>query len=106
MTKFLMIKIVLFCRLFIDVPLRSVCGHLFSGWRIETCLQRSVHDWRLRRGIFFPHMGGRIIFGLVLLQLLRRFTIARNDMYFAFYLEPEFLDSYVHLVMQRPGVIA
>jgi hypothetical protein len=51
-------------------------------------------------------MGGRIILGLVLLQLLRRFTIARNDMYFAFYLEPELLDGCVHLVMQRPDVIA
>jgi hypothetical protein len=51
-------------------------------------------------------MGGRIILGLVPLQLLRRITIARNDMYFAFYLEPELSDGCVHLVMQRPGVIA
>jgi hypothetical protein len=51
-------------------------------------------------------MGGRIILGLVLLHLLRRFTIARYDMYFAFILNYELLDGCVHLVMQRPGVIA
>jgi hypothetical protein len=51
-------------------------------------------------------MGDRIILGLVLLQLLRRFTIARNDMHFAFFLNHELLDGCVHLVMQRPGVFA
>jgi hypothetical protein len=49
--------------------------------------------------------GYRIILGLVPLQLLRRITIARNDMYFVLYLKPELSDGCVHLVMQRPGVI-
>jgi hypothetical protein len=31
MTKFLTIKIVLYCRLSIDVQLFFICGHLFSG---------------------------------------------------------------------------
>jgi hypothetical protein len=31
MTKFLMIKIMRSCRLSTDVPVSSVCGHLFSG---------------------------------------------------------------------------
>jgi hypothetical protein len=35
----------------------------------------------------FPHMGGCIISGLDLLHLLRRYTIAHNDMYFAFCFE-------------------
>jgi hypothetical protein len=48
MIKKIMIKIVLSCRLCTDVPVFSVCGHLFSGWRIATCLQRSIHGWRLR----------------------------------------------------------
>jgi hypothetical protein len=63
----------------------SVCDHLFSGWRIETYLWRSVHDWRLRRGILFPNMCDRIIYRLVPYLLLRQFTITRYDMYFAFF---------------------
>jgi hypothetical protein len=59
--KFLMIKIVLSCRLSTDVPVFSVCGHLCSGWSIETYLRRSVHGWRIRWEILFPYMGGRII---------------------------------------------
>jgi hypothetical protein len=43
MTKFLTIKIVLSCRLSTDVPVFSVCGHIFSGWRTTTYLWRSVH---------------------------------------------------------------
>jgi hypothetical protein len=75
MTKFLMIKIVLSCRLSTDVPVFSIYGHLFSGWRIATCLRRYVHGWRLRRGILFPYMGDRIIYGSVLRLHLRRSTI-------------------------------
>jgi hypothetical protein len=51
--KKIMIKIVLSCRLSTDVPVFSVYGHLFSGWRITTCLRRSIHGWRLRWGILF-----------------------------------------------------
>jgi hypothetical protein len=50
---------------------------------VETYLRRSVHDWKIRWGILFPYMGGRIIYGLVLHHLLRRSTIAQIDMYFA-----------------------
>jgi hypothetical protein len=42
--KKIMIKIVLSCRLSTDVPVFSVYGHLFSGWRIATCL-RGVCTW-------------------------------------------------------------
>jgi hypothetical protein len=42
------------CWLSANVSVFSVCGHLFSGWRITTCLRRSVHSWRLRGGYFFP----------------------------------------------------
>jgi hypothetical protein len=34
-------------------------------------LRKFVHDWRLRRGILFPIMGGSIIFGSSLLPLMR-----------------------------------
>jgi hypothetical protein len=34
MIKFLTVEIALACRLSIDVPVFSVCGYLFSGWRI------------------------------------------------------------------------
>jgi hypothetical protein len=43
-------------------------------------------DWRLWRGILFSYMGGRIIYRLVHHRDLRRFTIAQNDMYFAFFI--------------------
>jgi hypothetical protein len=66
-----MINIILSCRLSTYVQVFSVCGLLFSGWSIETYLWRSVHGWRLRRGILFPYMGGRIIYGLVLHLHLR-----------------------------------
>jgi hypothetical protein len=55
------------CRLSTGPLVHSVCGHLYSVWRIATFIQRSVHDWKLRRGILFPNMDGRIAYGLVLL---------------------------------------
>jgi hypothetical protein len=36
MTKFLMKKIILSCRLSTNVPVFSVYGHLFSGWRTRS----------------------------------------------------------------------
>jgi hypothetical protein len=58
------------------------------------------------RDIFSPHMGDRIISELDRQHHLRRSIIARYDMYFAFILfRPWLLDSCVHLVMQRPGVL-
>jgi hypothetical protein len=78
-------KIVLSCRLPTDVPVFSIYGHLWSGWKIVTYLRRSVHGWRLRREMLFPHMGGSIIYGLNLPLLLRRSTFALFDMYFIFY---------------------
>jgi hypothetical protein len=74
-----MIQIILSWRLSTDALARSVCGHLFSGWRTETYLRRSVHDWRIRIGILFSYMGGCIIYGLVHHHLLRRSTIAQTD---------------------------
>ena len=62
-----MIKVLPLCRLSTDVPGRFVYGPLYSEWRIETCLRRCVHDWRLRRGILLPNMGGSMILGLGLL---------------------------------------
>jgi hypothetical protein len=50
---------------------------------VSTRLEATARD-------IFPHMGGRIISRLVLLHLLRRSTIAHNDMYFAFCLGLEF----------------
>jgi hypothetical protein len=41
-------KIILSCRFSTDVTVFSVCGHLYSGWRTTTYLQRSVQGWRLR----------------------------------------------------------
>jgi hypothetical protein len=53
------------------------------------------HGWRLRRGIFFPYMGGRIIYGLVLHLHLRRSTIAHH-LYvfclFSFFVLPEIFE--------------
>jgi hypothetical protein len=34
---------------------------------VETSIRRSVHDWKLRRGILFPNMAVRIVYGSVLL---------------------------------------
>ena len=62
-----MIKVLSLCRLSTDVPGRFVYGPLYSEWRIETCLRRCVHDWRLRRGILLPNMGDSMILGLGLL---------------------------------------
>jgi hypothetical protein len=70
----------------LQIIYRSVYGHLFRGWRIETYLQMSIQHWRRQRGILFPYMGGRIIYEFVHHHLLRRIIIALNDMYFAFLL--------------------
>jgi hypothetical protein len=102
MTKFLIIKIILSCRLSTDVPVLSIYGHFFRGWRIATYLRRSVHSWRLRRGILFRYMSGRIVYGLVHHLHHRRSTIAHEvmiDMYFTFiiYCYLRLLDDCVHL---------
>jgi hypothetical protein len=52
-----------------SLPIRFVCGYLFSVWKIKTYLQRSVHDWRPRRVILFPNIGGSITCALDILQL-------------------------------------
>jgi hypothetical protein len=44
MTKFLIIKMFLFCRLFTGAPLRSVCDLLYNMRSIETLLRRCLHD--------------------------------------------------------------
>jgi hypothetical protein len=41
--------------------------------------------WRLRQGILFPYMGGRIIYALVLVLHLRRSTIAHDWYVFLFF---------------------
>jgi hypothetical protein len=76
MTKFLMIRIVLSCRLSTDVPLLSVRGLRCKRWRIATSLRRSVHGWRTRRGILFSYMDDSIIYGLGPHLHLRRLTVA------------------------------
>jgi hypothetical protein len=83
MIKCLTRKTILFCRLSTGVYIHSVYGRLYRGWRIETYLWRSVHDWRLRREILFLNIGGCIVYALDL--LFRRFTIAPYDMQFPFF---------------------
>jgi hypothetical protein len=60
--------------------------------RLWSPLQRVVNRdlftevWRIRQGILFPNMGDRIIYGLDLHLLLRRFTLAHSGMYFVFFI--------------------
>ena len=82
MIRFLTIKVLLLCRLSTDVPGLFVYGPLYNVWRIETCLWRCVHDWRLRRGILLPNMGGSMILGLDH-RGFRRYTNILS-LYFAF----------------------
>jgi hypothetical protein len=58
---------------------------MVSSTRIAIYLRRSVHGWKLRRGILFPHMSGHIIYGLDLHLLLRRSTLTHFDMYFVYF---------------------
>jgi hypothetical protein len=67
MIKCLTIKTLPFCRLSTELLVRSVCGHLCNVRRIATFIRMSVHDWKLRRGILFPNIDGRIAYGLLLL---------------------------------------
>jgi hypothetical protein len=67
MIKCLTIKTLLFCRLSTELLAHSICGRLCNVYKIETFIWRSVHDWKLRRGILFPNMVGRIAYRLVLL---------------------------------------
>jgi hypothetical protein len=72
MIKYLMTKTLLFWRLLsTELLVHSIYGRLCSVYRIATFIWRSVHDWKLRRGILFPNMDGRIAYGLVL--LVRRY---------------------------------
>jgi hypothetical protein len=64
--KYSTTKALPFCKLYTGVSVLSVHGHLYRGWRIETYIRRFVYGWRLRRGILFPNMGGRIVFGSAL----------------------------------------
>jgi hypothetical protein len=66
-----------------DVQVFFVCGYLFSAWKTEIYLRRSVHGWRLRRGILFPYMGDSIVYGLKPHPPLRCYMIHRCDMYSA-----------------------
>jgi hypothetical protein len=69
----LTIKILPFCRLSTELLVLFVCGLLFSVWRAETFLWRSVHVWKLWREILSPNMDGRIAYGLML-QLRRDYN--------------------------------
>jgi hypothetical protein len=62
----LTIKILPSCRLSTELSVLSVCGLLCGVWRAETYLWRSVHVWKLRRGILFPNIDCRIAYVLVL----------------------------------------
>jgi hypothetical protein len=73
MIKCLTTKTFPFCRLSTELPVHSVCGRLCSIYRIATSIRRSVHDWKLRQGILFPNMDGRIAYGSV--PPVRRFYI-------------------------------
>ena len=76
------IKVLLWCRLSTGVPGLFVYGPLYNVWRIEACLRRCVHDWRIRRGILLPNMCGSMILGLAHLRF-RRYTYSVS-LYFTF----------------------
>jgi hypothetical protein len=81
MTRFLMKKILLFCRLLTAQWLCFVHGRYSNFWRIATFLidlshfktsvRRCLYDWRTRRRSLFPNMGGSIINVLWLVRLCR-----------------------------------
>src|SRR4051812_10142253 len=73
MTRFLIIKAHLFCRLSTGARLCSVYGRLFSVWRTKTYLRRCLHGWRIRRRILLSGMGGFL--ELHLLRLAWAFEI-------------------------------
>jgi hypothetical protein len=75
MIKCLMIKILLPCRSFTGALIPSIYGLLFSGWNIATYLRRSIHGWRMQRGILFSNMGDSITCVLTQFHLTRS-TIA------------------------------
>jgi hypothetical protein len=39
------------------VPILFICGRLYIAWRVEMCLRRSIHGWKLQRDIFSQHAG-------------------------------------------------
>jgi hypothetical protein len=69
MTRFLITKMLLYCRLSTGAPVCSVRGRHFSVRRIATSLRRCVHSWRIRRRTLLPYMGGSIIAELLILIL-------------------------------------
>jgi hypothetical protein len=105
-----MIKIMLSCRLSTDVPVFSVCGHLFSVWSIATYLRRFVHGWRLHQEILLPYMGDSIIYGLALHLYFRQSTIAQHwyvfRIFYVFFRPKYYRTAMCIFAMQRPGVIA
>jgi hypothetical protein len=66
MIECLTTKTLPFCRLSTELLVHSVCGRLCGIYRIATSIRRSVHDWKLRRGVLFPNMDGRITYRSVL----------------------------------------
>ncbi|XBI96470.1 hypothetical protein VPH35_032746 [Triticum aestivum] len=107
MISFLTIKVLLSCRLSTDIPGLFVYGPLYNAWRIETCLRRCVHDWRLQRGILLSNMGGSMILGLAPL-CFRRYTDSTCFFAFPFFLcvcmRRPCLAACIS-VMQRPGAV-
>ena len=104
---FLTLKVLLLCRLSTDVPGLFVYGPLYNAWRIEACLWRCVHDWRLRRGILLPNMGGSMILWLAPLRF-RRYTDTTcfpciSPFYIIFYLNERTLFGCVHLSYAEAG---
>jgi hypothetical protein len=106
-----MIRIIIFCRLYTDVPLFSVRDLHCKEWRTATSLRRFVHGWRIQWVILFLYLGGSIIYGLGHHFLPSRSTIAH--VWYVIHLYCVLLcdtwDSEMIvciLVMQMPDVIA
>jgi hypothetical protein len=92
MTKLLIIKIVLSCKLSTDVLALYVYGRSFTVWRTTTYFWRCARACRIRRDSFFRGMDDSIIYELTL-HHPRRLIISYSDIYFAYVLF--FLDSWL-----------
>src|SRR5438128_1500564 len=105
MIWFLMVRYLLLYRFFIGARLCSVCGRRCSVRSSATCLRRCVHGWSGRRGIFFPYMGGGVVYGSALHSYRRFLRVGLSQLFcvaraVSFY----FFLAMCIPAMQRPGV--